>query len=135
MRRASIPSGGALSWESQACQYPAEGGPGIVYFSGDTPLGDVDCLLFYDRKKRLRGILNYYAIDFPPYEKAGNVNVWVHPSSQRRGIGTALVMEAFERWNIDLDGQRFTPEGLRLADVVESKIRQGLLEAGGDVLL
>jgi len=117
-RRATIPE--ALSWDSQAEQYPAQGGPGIVYFAGETSLGTVDCLLFYDRKKRLRGILNYYAIDFPPWEKAGNVNVWVHPSTRRRGIATQLVRAAMQRWRIDLDQQRFTPSGLALAEHLEA---------------
>lgn len=119
-REVTIPTWAALSWESQAVQYPERGGPGITYFAGETPFGNVDCLLFYDRKKRLRGILNYYAIDFPPWEKAGNVNIWVHPEARRRGIATRLVRAAMQRWRIDLDQQRFTKEGLALAEHLES---------------
>lgn len=105
-----------LSWESQVVQYPATGEPGIGYFAGETSLGVVDCLLWRDEKGRVRGILNRYGIDFPPYEKAGNVNIWIRPSHQRQGIGRALIEEAIRRWGpINYEQQQFTEAGAAFA--------------------
>lgn len=116
----SIPSHVALSWESQAQQYPRwrPGGWGLTYFAGvvDSDLPPIDCLLYYSDTGYLVGILNHYSIDYPPWEKAGNVNVWVHPRWQRQGIATRLVSAAIGRWKIDLTQQRFTPEGRALAE-------------------
>lgn len=106
----------ALSWESQARQYPETGPAGFSYFPGETEAGTVDCLLYRDISGTLLGILNYYPMDFPPWEKAGNVNMWVMPSRQRQGIGSALWKEACNRWDIALEGQRFTVAGARLAN-------------------
>ena len=110
-----------FTWESQACQYAAKGEPGVGYERHyanefDRPPGaPVDCLLVRDRHGDLIGILNHYPEDDPGgFEQAGNINVWVHPKRQRRGIGQMLVREAQERWQISLEQQRYSPEGLRL---------------------
>lgn len=110
---------GVYSWASQALQYPSMGPPGIGYFPGETPKGTIDCLLWRDTNGRLRGICNHYPFDVPGFEEAGNVNLWVHPRWQRRGIGTALVREAQSRWTIDLTRQRFTTAGAALADALD----------------
>ena len=118
-------AGPILSWASQVKQYPPLGEPGIGYFAGETGLGTVDCLLWRDDRGVLRGILNRYGHDFPPYEKAGNVNIFVQPEYHRQGIGTALVAEAERRWGpINLDQQQFTEAGERLADRIE-RSREG----------
>jgi GNAT superfamily N-acetyltransferase len=112
---ASIPSYALYTWDSQACQYPTFGEPGISYFAGVTDLGTVDCLLYRNERGVVVGILNYYDFD-SPWEVRGNVNVWVRRNAQGRGIGTALIEEAHRRWTIDLDQQRFTPEGAAFAE-------------------
>ncbi len=60
----------------------------------------VDSLLYRDDDGVLRGILNY---------RAAKINMWVHPDHQRKGIGTALLVEAMNRWDdIDLLAQDYT---------------------------
>ena len=104
-----------LSWDRQAPQYhkakPER--PGIVYFQGFEEGSQewVDCLLMYDENLELVGILNYYAIDFPPWEKAGNFTMFTRPDRFRRGIASALLDEARRRWTVDLDQQEWTREG------------------------
>ena len=120
---------GLYTWDSQAKQYPATGEPGIHYFKGDLDDNElkppeaeltrwVDCLLSFDPEGRLVGILNRYPMDFPPLERRGNVNVWVHPEHQRQGIGAELVRAALDRWVIDFTQQRYTTSGANLANKI-----------------
>lgn len=104
-------------WVSQAMQYPAKGDPGVGYFAGEVGGGKppVDCILYRGDDGRLLGILNHYPVDYPPWEKAGNVNIWVHPQALRNGIATKMLDEAMSRWSIDLDQQRFTRAGADFA--------------------
>jgi ribosomal protein S18 acetylase RimI-like enzyme len=120
----TIPTEQLFSWESQVCQYPYRGEPGISYFPGPTSEGLVHCLLYRNEKGHVRGILNYYdfrsATTMPGtgeevWEEPGNVNIWVHPKHQGRGIGTALWHEAVRRWGVTLEGQRFTAAGALFA--------------------
>jgi GNAT superfamily N-acetyltransferase len=109
-----------FTWESQARQYPTHGKPGLSYYRGDVseafcPGAHVDCLLWRDDTGALIGILNHYPMDFPPYEKAGNVLVYVRADRRRAGIGTALVHEARTRWPVDFHAQRYTDAGAKLA--------------------
>lgn len=113
----------ALSWSSQVVQYqdapPPEQVPAITYYPGETHLGTVDCLLYWVEiggKPRIVGILNHYPIDMPPWERAGNVNIFVRKSHQRQGIGTALWTEASGRWPVRLENQKFTAEGAAWAN-------------------
>jgi len=115
----SIPAFALFSFESQASQYPKTGEPGISYFAGETEHGTVDCLLFRSKRGAVVGILNHYGFD-SIWEKTGNVNVWVREDHQRRGIATALLQEAATRWTINLDQQRFTPDGVALAEKLRS---------------
>lgn len=117
--RATIPSGLAFSWQSQASQYPHKGTPGIAYFRGDLPDTDkiVDCLLYRNISGHLIGILNYYSWD-SEWEDAGNCNLWVRPDCQRQGIGTHLLREAQKRWQVEIEQQRYTPEGLALVEAL-----------------
>lgn len=105
--------GPVLSWESQVNQYPQFAEPGIGYFAGEVGRAKpVDCLLWRDVTGRVRGILNHYPIDMPPWERAGNINLWVHPDWQRQGIGTALLTEAATRWGpFDPEQQQYTEAG------------------------
>jgi GNAT superfamily N-acetyltransferase len=113
----------AYVWESQVIQYPVRGPRGIAYYAGKVNEHErpVDCLLFRDKNGKLRGILNYYAVDYPPYEVAGNVNVWVEPRWQKRGVGVKLLAEADRRWKIDLQRQRYTEAGVRLVTAYLAK--------------
>lgn len=102
-------------WPQQVRCYPQFGSPGITYFAGVRHDGVVDCLLWRDEDGRVGGILNHYPTDFPPFERAGNLCLWVAPGWQRRGIGRALLTEANRRWTIDFDQQLYTRGGLALA--------------------
>jgi GNAT superfamily N-acetyltransferase len=115
----------AFTWESQACQYAESGPPGpnheqhATAENGDeVAVGDpravmlIDCLLMRDTDGALIGILNHYTGE-NEYEKTGNVNMWVRPDRQRRGIGTYLWGEAQARWNADWQQQRYTEEGFQ----------------------
>lgn len=102
------------SWQSQASQYlnVAPNKTGVEYFKGDMGGGKfVDCLLYKAKDGYLLGILNHYPFDFLPYERKGNVNIWVNPDFKCCGIGTELLNEAMKRWDINFHQQRFTPEG------------------------
>lgn len=112
--------GATLTWESQVWQYPVSGPPGVSYFAGDvsdthpgTP--PVDSLLYRTEAGRLVGILNHYPVDYPPWEKAGAINVFIRRTHQRQGIATVLVAEAARRWDIDPSRQRYTASGAALA--------------------
>lgn len=111
------PEAVTYSWESQVEQYPRLGAPGIQYFAGDVgALKPVDCLLWRDEQGLVHGILNYYSIDFPPHEQAGNINIFIDPQRRRQGIGSALLREAHRRWGpIDWNQQRYTESGIELA--------------------
>jgi len=108
-----------LHWETQAPQYasvhPDE--PGIVYFQGTEEGVDnwVDCLLMFDENLELVGILNMFNFDFPPWEVAGNVTMFVRPDRYRRGIASALMDEARRRWTVDFDQQEYTTSGAAFA--------------------
>lgn len=112
----------AYSWESQVCQYreavPPETLPGFSYYAGETPVGTVDCLLWWDRttsgKPMIVGILNHYGFD-SYWEKTGNINLWVRKGHQRRGIGRTLVSMADAMWGpINFEQQRYTAAGVAL---------------------
>jgi ribosomal protein S18 acetylase RimI-like enzyme len=122
--KAEASIGMAFTRDSQKDQYPALGDPGISYFAGVTPDGNVDCLLYRDVSGEVIGILNYYSIDFPPWETAGSANVWVDPKRQREGIGTALWLEAVARYNVDPTVQRYTNLG---AKFINSLMEKGLV--------
>lgn len=113
-----------LSWENQVSQYPATG-PGLVYFRGDVNQDVwVDCLLRYEGGE-LVGILNHYPVDIKPWERRGNVTVWIHPDHRRQGIGQHLLTRAVERWQVDLDAQRYTRPGRALAQAVRAQREAG----------
>jgi GNAT superfamily N-acetyltransferase len=115
---------GAFEFDSQKIQYPALGEPGISYFSGETFLGVVDCLLYRDTTGEVRGILNHYSFnapwDFPIQallsgeafmEHTGNINIFIDPDFKLAGIATDLLDAAAVRWDIDLAQQRYTEDG------------------------
>lgn len=113
--RVTIPDFALYSWESQERQYPETGPAGFDYRRESAAGHPVDCLLWRDEDGFLLGILNHYPEDVPPWESAGNVNVWIHPDRQREGIGTRLLREAETRWGpIDWEQQRYTRAGLEL---------------------
>lgn len=109
-----------LPWDSQVIQYPELGEPDTIeLFLGDESenfpgLPPINCLLWRDHDGRIRGILNHYPVDYPPWEKAGNVNVFVQPGWKKRGIGTALVDKAIELFGeLNFHQQTYSPEGMQ----------------------
>lgn len=109
----SMFSDDVFTFEAQAKQYPVLGIAGITYFPGKSEeFSDevIDCLLARDDDGKLVGILNYYGKDFPPYQKAGDVNVFINPDIPERftvrghninsaqGIVSALVDAAQKRF-------------------------------------
>lgn len=99
-----------FSWENQAKQFP-EYGKGIEYFKGEMRDGKwVDCLLYYGKDSKLKGVLAFYPFDFP-LERKGNVNLEVKQSERRKGIATALLDEGIKRFQIDLRKQIYTESG------------------------
>jgi GNAT superfamily N-acetyltransferase len=104
-----------LSWDSQVVQYPETGTPGITYFKGVVDDARyVDCLLWRADDGTLHGILNHYPFDLPPWERAGNFNLFVDPGWLRRGIGMALLTEGDAAWHFNFAQQDYTPNGARL---------------------
>jgi predicted acetyltransferase len=100
-----------FNWQTQAKQYP-ENGNGIEYFKGVMKNDKwVDCLLYYGNDSKLKGVLNFYPFDLPPYEIRGNVNLEVKQSERRKGIATALLDEGIKRFQIDLRKQVYTELG------------------------
>ena len=81
--------------------------PGVEDFPARSATGD-------ELDGHVRGVLNHYPKDFPPWETKGNVNVFIDPTARRQGIATALLQEALTRWDIDFHKQRYTPSGIRL---------------------
>jgi SPP1 gp7 family putative phage head morphogenesis protein len=110
-----------FKFEDQARQYPAKGREGIGYFKGDVGGGKYVDALLMRKGGKIVGILNHYPFDFLPNERKGNVNVMVDPAHQRQGIGSALLLEAGKRWNVDLGKQNFTPSGAALANALARK--------------
>jgi GNAT superfamily N-acetyltransferase len=106
------------TWSSQARQYSPTGAPGIAYERHELPhLGPnavSECLLYRDSTGALRGILNHFPNAVPRYEKAGNINVWVDPAYQRKGVATALLQAATQRWLVNFDQQDYTVAGAAL---------------------
>jgi GNAT superfamily N-acetyltransferase len=113
--KVSIPDQMLYDWESQARQWPKVGRPGIAYERVEAYGNPIDSWVFRNRKGHVVGMLYWYVTD-SPLEKAGNVNIWVRPDRQRRGIGTALI-QAAERRNgpINLEQQRYTAAGVAAA--------------------
>lgn len=102
-------------------------GEGIRHFKRLLFGHSVEYLLLYDEGK-LRGIAQYVPKDIrfadlpdmPPglenelAEKAGNLNIAVHPAHRRKGFGTRLLWKAQERWSVNLNDQSYTPDGKAL---------------------
>lgn len=106
--------GEVFSWESQLAQYPRLGPRNITTFDGEVTGYDVPvkCVLYRDSKGLLRGIFNYYSVDYLPYEKAGNFLVLVDPKRRRQGIASSLLHVAETLYGpIDYNQQRYSPEG------------------------
>lgn len=128
------------SWDSQVKQYEKVGKPGISLFVGEISVGRVqvdgidimdalcnyvECLLYRNNKGHVIGILNYYRWGVEGFEDPGNVNIWVHPRRQRRGIGTALLAEAEKRFGpLNFEQQTYSTAGRALVTKYIQSTRQ-----------
>lgn len=103
------------TWATMVRQVRQAGAPGVTYERHTDerwPQERVDCLVYRNRKGDPIGILCRYG-DMPPFEKAGNVNIWTRPDRAGRGIATKLLTDALRRWDdIDLRDQGYTHDGL-----------------------
>lgn len=111
------------TWESQAWQYPRLGDSGIRLRLEHSGGGLIHCLLWRDPAGLLRGVLNHYPVAHPPYERAGNVNLWVDPAWTHQGIASALIRDANTRWTLDPHQQRYSTAG---AAVVARLLQENL---------
>lgn len=123
--RATIPAWSHYTWESQVRQFPKVGPPGITYHlycccpdpacvDGSEACGTwpVDTWIYRNKKGHVVGILYRYQTDSVG-ERAGNVNAWVRPDRQRRGIIEKLVERMVERCGpVNVAQQRYTEAGL-----------------------
>lgn len=89
----------AYRWPELVEEYPPKRAPGVVQAGEKT-------LLYYDRDSLLAGIFTLH-----PNKQ---IIVIVHPDRQGRGIGTKLLEEAVQRWDIDFKRQRYTLPGAEL---------------------
>ena len=120
--------GSGMTFDNQRSQYPKKGPPGIGYFKGVIDSKRyVDCLLYRDKKGVVIGILNHFPKAMPPYEKKGNVTLFVDPTQQRQGIGSKLMREAGKRWNINLAQQAYTREGAALANALARRPKKSVV--------
>ena len=107
-------------------------GEGIRHFKRLLFGHSVEYLLFYDEGK-LRGIAQYFPEDvlfadleyvrpgqeYKLAEKAGNLNIAVHPAHRRKGFGTRLLRKAQEQWSVNLNDQSYTQEGEALVKAMQ----------------
>lgn len=134
--RPTIPDELSLPFESQRVQYPEVGEAGLehrIEQDGHFPDRDIHCILWRDESGRTVGILNYYPHDFPPYELAGNVNVYIDPDHARNGVASRLMEHALEHWDIDFTQQNYTVAGARFAEafvLARQRERKGASERG-----
>lgn len=76
-----------------------------------------DTLLYRGENLELLALLQFFAVDMPPLEAAGNFNVMVRPSHRRRGLATLLVNEALARgWGLTPTSTLYTASGRAFAD-------------------
>ncbi len=99
-----------LSWESQSTQYAPTGKPGIHLEQHTVGNTVIDCLLFRNEDGELVGILNHYN-ENNHWQKPGSCNLWVHPDHQRQGIASALLRDAWHRWQLSYEHQNWSEEG------------------------
>ena len=106
--------GMAHGWESQVWQYPVTGEPGITVQSEEITLWGqrtvVDSVLYRDSSGALTGILNHFN-ENNIWQKPGSCNLWIKPGCQRMGIASALLREAWHRWDLKYEDQDWTAAG------------------------
>jgi hypothetical protein len=103
------------NWPVVAREHPRVGPPGLRHaILRHHTGGTVGCLSWRDNSGQVRGLLYHYQCDFPPYERRGNVNLWIDPAWHRRGLGSSLLAEADRRWTVNFAQQKYTTAGLAL---------------------
>jgi len=128
-----------FDYASQASQFPVKGKPGltaqteeveparkVMLASGRSvtePAKKVDILTHRGEDGKLQAILYHYPQDIHPFEKKGNVNVFVSPDAQRQGLGTKLLKEADKRYDINFEQQEWTSGGRKLIEGMKRKLK------------
>jgi len=90
------------------------------YFHG-APQNGINHLRRWDGTELLAWVsetaVQGWAIWLPPDKE---LLIMVHPLYRRRGVGTALIREAQSRWGVDLNRQRWTKDGRKLRNSLQS---------------
>lgn len=100
-----------VDFSAQAEQFPAQGPAGLEHVVVLDERIDV-WLHRTDDGSEIVGILYYYRVDLPPWQKAGDVVMMTREDWRGRGVATAMAQAVLAMYpGLDTDGQRYTPDG------------------------
>jgi GNAT superfamily N-acetyltransferase len=109
--------GGRGSWYADPLEYEGKGQPGIAHrqktIEQDGRNIPINYLIHHSDEGQINGILSHFP-EGTPHEKPGSITVTVHPSQRGKGIGSALVNAAHDKFGIDLEQQQYTPLGYEM---------------------
>jgi len=97
-------------------EYEGKGVPGGIshrYLEVGNGKIPVNYLLHHGDDGRINGILSHFP-EGTPFEKPGSITVTVHPHHRDKGVGSALIRAAQDKFGIDLEQQEYTPLGYEL---------------------
>lgn len=104
-------SGVRVDFNAQAEQFPPRGPAGLEHVV--VMDGRIDAWLYRTGDgSEVVGILYYYRVDLPPWQKAGDVVMMTREDWRGRGVATAMAQAVLAAYpDLDTDGQRYTPDG------------------------
>jgi hypothetical protein len=126
------PADGYWDWDASfdgfTSWFNTYGRPGLSYESRDWYGWHIDCLLYRAANGVLCGLHMHYARQTAEVPErnlwAGYTETIVRPGMRGYGIGTCLLVESVRRFGIDLNKQRYTEAGYRLAGRVRELLRR-----------